>query len=310
MSILLEVTAPVFMLIGAGALLVWFRIFCDSDIKGIMNYTQGFAIPCLLFVAIYKMDLLLGLQPAFIASFYTGSIAAFATGLLGCHYLFRRGWEDSIVVGFAALFGNTVLLGLSIIERAYGGLTLEVTFALVSLHAPFCYFIGITAMELVRVNGTSPILMIRKVSAAMFRNALMMGILLGFIFNIGNIALPAIAGDVLDMISASALPAALFGLGGVIVRYQPQGDIRLIIYICALSLLLHPAVTWLFANQVYGIDIELVQSAVITSAMAPGVNAYIFSSIYQRAENIVASSVLCATALSVITASAWLYILP
>lgn len=309
MSILFEVTAPVFLVIGAGALLVRFRIFNDSDIRGVMNYTQGFAIPCLLFTAIYKMDLSLGLQPAFIGSFYIGSITAFVTGLLGCRHLFRRSWEDSIVVGFAALFGNTVLLGLSIIERAYGGLTLEVTFALVSLHAPFCYFVGITSMEVVRANSTSPILLARKVTKAMFRNSLMMGIFLGFIFNILNIPLPVAASDALDMIGASALPAALFGLGGVIVRYRPEGDIRLIVFICSLSLLLHPAVAWIFADQVFGLDSALVRSSVITSAMAPGVNAYIFSNLYQRSERVVASSVLCATALSVLTASAWLLIM-
>lgn len=309
MTILFEVTAPVFLLIGAGALLVALGVFSDQHIQGIMNYSQGFAIPCLLFFAIFRMNLAIGLQPQYIISFYIGSVTCFLCGLLGCRFLFSRDWEDSIVAGFTALFGNTVLLGLSIIERAYGGLTLEATFALVSLHAPFCYFVGITAMEVVRADSPSAVLTMRKVGRAIFSNALMRGILLGFAFNILAIPLPNVAIDALEMISASALPAALFALGGVIVRYRPQGDVRLILFICIISLGLHPIVTWIFSVSIYQLDLDLVRSAVITSAMAPGVNAYIFSSLYGRSEQVVASSVLIATALSIITASAWLFLL-
>ncbi len=309
MTILFEVTAPVFLLIGAGYFLVWAGFFTDSHIQGIMGYAQGFAVPCLLFSAIFDMNLAHGLQPAYIASFYVGSIACFLCGLLGCRYLFKRDWEDAIVVGFTALFGNTVLLGLSIISRAYGGSALEATFALVSLHAPFCYFIGITAMEAARADRAGALPTARKVSRAIFRNALMAGIFLGFIFNIFGIPLPEIVGDALEMIAASALPAALFGLGGVIVRYRPEGDIRLILFVCALSLGLHPVIAWLFSGPVFGLETDLVRSAVITSAMAPGVNAYIFSSMYGRARRVVASSVLFATVLSILTASGWLLIL-
>ena len=309
MTILFEVTAPVFLLIGAGALLVTAGVFGDKQIQGIMNYSQGFAIPCLLFFAIYRMNLVNSLQPQYLISFYIGSVICFFSGLLGCRYLFRRDWEDSIVVGFTALFGNTVLLGLSIIERAYSGLTLEATFALVSLHAPFCYFLGITAMEVVRADSPNAMLTMRKVGRAIFSNALMRGILLGFAFNVLGLPLPNVLIDTLEMISASGLPAALFALGGVIVRYRPKGDVRLILFICVISLGLHPIVTWLFSSTLYDLHIDLVRSAVITSAMAPGVNAYIFSSLYGRSEQVVASSVLIATGLSILTASAWLYVL-
>jgi malonate transporter len=44
--------------------------------------------------------------------------------------------------------------------------------------------------------------------------------------------------------------------------------------------------------------------------MAPGVNVYIFASMYGRAQRVAASSVLMATALSVITAWFWLTVLP
>jgi predicted permease len=44
--------------------------------------------------------------------------------------------------------------------------------------------------------------------------------------------------------------------------------------------------------------------------MAPGVNSYLFADMYGAARRVVASTVLIATALTVLTASVWLAILP
>ena len=52
------------------------------------------------------------------------------------------------------------------------------------------------------------------------------------------------------------------------------------------------------------------RSAVLTAAMAPGINSYVFANLYGRARRVAASAVLIATALSVLTAWIWLSILP
>ena len=47
----------------------------------------------------------------------------------------------------------------------------------------------------------------------------------------------------------------------------------------------------------------------MTAAMAPGVNSYVFASMYSRGQAQAASAVLLATACLVLTASLWLAIL-
>ena len=102
---------PVFLLIGTGYTAVLTRLLSAAHIDGLMKFVLGFAVPCLVFNAMAAMNLQGGISLALFISFYTGSIVAFAAGALGARFIFRRGWEDSIVVGFTALFGNTVLLG-------------------------------------------------------------------------------------------------------------------------------------------------------------------------------------------------------
>ena len=186
---------------------------------------------------------------------------------------------------------------------------LQANYIIVALHSPFCYGLGITAMEIVRARGTPARHVPGKVARAMFRNALVIGIALGLVANLSDLSLPGPVTDALDMMVQAALPAALFGMGGVLCRYRPQGDFRVIAYICAVSLLLHPTITWSLGT-LFELPRDAFRSAVLTAAMAPGINAYVFANMYGRAKRVAASAVLIATALSVGTAWLWLAILP
>ncbi|MEC7259651.1 MAG: AEC family transporter, partial [Pseudomonadota bacterium] len=203
------------------------------------------------------------------------------------------------------LFSNSVLLGLPITERAFGPDALTGNYAIIAFHAPFCYGIGVTVMEVVRGRGQTGMVMVKSVLTAMFKNALIIGIVLGFIFNIGGIPIPGVAEDALGLIIRAALPCALFALGGVLVQYRPEGDLRAIAFVCSVSLALHPMLVWTFGSAL-SLKTDLFRSAIMNSAMAPGFNAYIFANIYGRAKRVAASSVLIATGASVLTVWLWL----
>jgi predicted permease len=107
----------------------------------------------------------------------------------------------------------------------------------------------------------------------------------------------------------AALPAALFGLGGVLYRYRPEGDIKTILYVVCVSLILHPAIVW-GVGRWNGLSTDAFRSAILTAAMAPGVNTYVFANMYGKAKRVAASSVLMGTALSILSVWLWLAILP
>lgn len=309
MSALLDVIIPVFLIIGFGYCTVWTKLFSTDTIDGLMKFTQNFAIPVLLFDAIAKVDLINVFNINLFFSFYLGATIGFLLGFFGSYYLFNRPLEDSVVIGFCCLFSNTVMLGLPITERAYGEDALRHNFAIVSIHAPFCYFLGITVMELVKSSEKDLKKNIVTILKAMFSNALVVGIMLGFIVNIFEINLAQSIQASIDMITAVALPAALFGMGGILHQYRPQGDIGPIIMVCAISLIIHPAVVWLAGRNFELTDTQL-RSAVITAAMAPGINTYVFANIYGKAQRVASTGVLLSTALSIGSIWVWLSLLP
>ncbi len=309
MQALLDVILPVFVVIGFGYLAVWRKWFPEAGVDGLMRFTQHFAIPAMLFIAIARLDLGQSFDWRLLFSFYTGSLTGFLLGLFGAHYVFGRDWEDAVAIGFCCLFSNSVLLGLPLTEQAYGPDALEANYAIIALHSPFCYGIGISAMEIIRARGQAGPVVIRRVLKAMFSNALILGIALGFAVNLAGITLPGPLNDGLDLMVRAALPAALFGLGGVLVSYRPEGDLRIVFYICAVALLIHPAITK-GLSLATSLPPEPARSAIITAAMPPGINAYIFASMYGRARRVAATTVLIGTAISLLTAWFWLGVLP
>lgn len=308
MQTLIDVILPVFLVIGSGYFLVWRGLFPVSGIDGILRFAQGFAVPCLLFQAIANIDLASSFDPALLGSFYGGASICFAVGMAGARVLFKRDWEDCVAIGFCCLFSNSVLLGLPITERAYGADALVGNYALIAFHSPFCYGLGITVMEIVRNRGQSRVQLVRSVTRAMFSNALVIGIALGFAVNFSGLPIPRVIDDGLSLIVRAALPAALFALGGVLYQYRPEGDMKAIAMVCVITLIMHPALVWLFGSA-SGLDGDFFRSGVLTAAMAPGFNAYIFANMYGRARRVAASSVLIATGVSIFTIWVWLALL-
>ena len=312
MTALLDVILPVFLLIGFGYLAAYAKLFDDGAVDGVMRFAQNFAAPCLLFKSVAGLDLSQAYHPALFASFYAGAFAGFGLGYFGARHLFARTAAESVAIGFACMFSNSLLLGVPITERAYGTEALSGNYAIISIHAPLLYGFGITVMELVRSKGAGLSLprLVAQVLRAIFSQPLVIGIIAGFTVNLSGVAFPQVATSSVDMMARTAIPAALFGLGGVLLRYRPEGDMKCIAMVCVLSLIVHPGVAYLLGRYAFGLSVPDLRSAVITGAMAPGVNAFLFANMYGVAKRVAASAVLIATVATIVTAWLWLSILP
>lgn len=312
MSALLDVILPVFLVIGFGYAVVRANLLAEPAVDGLMRFAQNFAVPCLLFRSIAHLDLSAAYDLGLMTSFYAGAFAGFFACFFGAMLVFHRAMPDAVAIGFAGLFSNSLLLGLAITERAYGTEALQGNYAIISLHAPMLYGFGIALMEWARTrgHGLSGGALTRQIGRAVLSQSLVIGILLGFAVNLAGNPLPGFFWSGIDMLARAAIPVALFGLGGVLVRYRIEGDLGPVLMVTVASLILHPAVTWLLATQVFHLDTPALRSAVVTAAMAPGVNAYMFAHMYGVGKRVNASSVLVATALSIVTAWGWLHLLP
>lgn len=311
MGLLLDVILPVFVVIGLGYAMAKWGGMGEGAVDALMRFSQGIAVPCLLFRQIALLDLKTSFDPGLITSFYAGAFLCFAAGFFGAWKLFKRPLEEAVTTGFACMFSNSLLLGLSITERAYGPGALSGNYAIIAMHSPLFYGFGILLMEMVRSHGMglSAGALAVKVLKAIFSQSLVLGITLGFVVNVARLPIPGALDAATDMLGKAGLPTALFGLGGVLFRYRPEGDKGLIALIVGVSLFLHPVATY-GLGLLFHLDIASLRSATVTAAMPPGANAYLFAHLYAVGRRANASAVLIATALSIVTAWVWLQILP
>jgi len=309
MQALLSVILPVFFIVGAGYAMRWRGYFSDADVDALTRFSQNVAIPCLLFTAIIQIDLGQSFAPPLLISFYTGAIVGFSLGLLGARYLFKRNWEDSVAIGFVGLFSNSVLLGLPITERAFGADALAGNYAIIAVHSPTCLGIGIAAMEIARAAGKPLAQVPRDVARSMSRNPLIIAIVLALIVNLSGLPLPQALLDGVSILVMAAIPVALFALGGVLYQYRPEGDMATIGYMVAISLVVHPLISF-GLTRAFDLSTEATRSVLMTAAAPPGVNVYLFANLYGRGKRVAASSVLIGTAMSVLTIWVWLLIIP
>jgi predicted permease len=78
--------------------------------------------------------------------------------------------------------------------------------------------------------------------------------------------------------------------------------------VSTMSLLIHPGISLAVCRLLNAPD-HLTNAVVLMAAMAPGVNSYLFASMYNRGQGAAASAVLLGTAVSILSVSAWLWLL-
>ncbi len=309
MTEILIIVLPVFVIVGLGYVSVKAGLVQDSAVDVLLRFCTGIAMPLLLFSGVVRLDLAANFDLRLMLSFYLGALISFGVGYLGARLIFKRRPGEAVAIGFCALFSNSLLLGVPVTERAYGVAALDSNYAILSIHAPFCYLVGIVAMEMARADGRSGLETAKAAARMMFRNALTIGLAIGMAWNLLGIPIPDPVFEGVQMLGRGGLPVALFALGGAMTRYKVRDGIGETLMASALALILHPLITWAMSDLVFELPENFLRSAIVTASMPPGINAYLFATMYARASGVAASTVLVATTLSIFTASGWLTLL-
>lgn len=309
MLTIFNVVAPVFALVAIGFLAVRYKLYPAVGGRNLITFVNNFATPCLLFRAMSSVDFKTAFNFNIIGSFYSGALIAFIVGIVLSRAVFGNRPGTAVAAGFAAMFSNCVLLGIPIIQRAYGEEALPIIYSIVGLHAPFLITLGILVMELSRRDGTSLFSALKKAGKRAATNPLLIGISLGLLTNVSGVQFIEPVDAVTRMMAQAVLPAALFGLGGALNEYRIRDNWPQAATMSGIGMFLHPAIAWVIMVPILHVDHDIARYAVVLASMPAGINAYIFATSYDRAEDVAANTILIGTAMSVLSVSMWLYLM-
>nr|WP_256478407.1 AEC family transporter [Notoacmeibacter sp. MSK16QG-6] len=297
---------PVFLVVFVGFASAKTGWLPDGAGHVLNQYALRVAVPALLFGAMVRLDFAQAFAPPVLIAFYTGALACFFLGFAISRIAFRDGAERSVAVGFAATFSNTILLGLSITERAYGEAELTVVFGIVSIHALLLYPVGMTAMEIARPSNGNRSRRIADGLRRIVANPLLAGVVAGIVVNLTGLPVPEPLMMAVDMLAASAIPAALVGIGISLSTLQIRSELSETLIVCALLLIVHPAIAWALGRFGLGLNDTQIRGATLLAAMPAGVNTYLFALLYDKGVRLSASVVMVSTILSIFTITGWI----
>lgn len=306
---------PVFALAAIGYASVRSGLLDRAASKGLATFVFNIAIPVLLFRSLASASVPDGSPWLYFLTYLAAICVAWALSMALMRFIAGRGWRASVIAGVAGGFSNLVLVGIPLIERAFGPEALALHFLLLGVHLPFMMALATFLMEFAaRADGAddSPV-RAGEVLVRLFRNfstnPIIIGILAGVAWRLTGWDLPLPAVPVLDMIARTAGPLALLSLGMGLVEYSIRGNWQPAVGVSFIALVIMPTVALIAGLYVFDLSPLWLKVTVLAAACPTGVNAYLFATYFNRAEGFASSSIVIAALGSLITLPFWLGIL-
>ncbi|MBX3491785.1 MAG: AEC family transporter [Parvibaculum sp.] len=305
MEVALGLVLPIFGVIGLGYAAVRSKLLGANVIDGLDAYVFTLAMPVLLFRNLAHTEFPAALPWGLWISYYGAMLAVWAVGSLIALYILRRPAKDSVMLGFGCGQGNTIMLGLPIILTGFGPEAGTPVFLILAFHGIILFTIATFLLELTRVrDGVAQprfqsILKEGLLNTA--KNPVIIGIAGGVVYGQLGVPLPAVIDNSLEMVAGSAIPCALFVLGGMLTRYAIRRSIGAASMTSLFKLVAHPALVFVLAQFVFGLEPLWVAAATVLAGMPTGVYSSILANRYGAAPGAASSAVVLSTAASLVT---------
>lgn len=296
----LSALVPVVLLIAVGVAAGRLRWIGPGSVKDLANLVFLVLSPALLFRTMSTVDpRAVVLQP--LLAYFIAALAIFL-GMLAV-----RGFNrEAAVLGLAATFSNTFMIGVPLVALAYGQPGLVQLFPLISIHALVLLTTATVVLELavVREARAAGEVAERHVGFTVLqamRNAVLhpvpLPILAGLAFGQTGWTLPEVVDKPMQLLGQALGPVALL-MVGVSLSQTAIGSLwKKAMLLASLKTCLHPllvvAVGWMLGLT--GVPFAVM---VIAACLPIGANVFLFSQRYGVAQDLVTASVGLSTLLA------------
>ena len=229
---------PMFLQLAAGYISQKAGILSRKDVPRFNRVAFQIFLPCLLFYNIYQSDLSSSVKPGLIAFAAGGVLLVFFSVFLYARFFVKNtDWKAVIAQGMFR--SNFVLMGIPIAQALVGQENLGSVTVLIAVVVPLFNFLSVILLEYSRGGR----IRIMKILTGVIRNPLIIGSLIGILFQLLHIRLPGVAEKAVSNLGSIASPLQLFLLGAFF-RFDGLGRyIRPLFAVTAVKLFVTPAVT-------------------------------------------------------------------
>ena len=291
---------PVFALVACGVLAGRFRLVHQSSSAALNQFVYAFALPAMLFIAVYRGSLEEILSGKFLLAVILATLATALAGYAISRHLNRSSRAESTLRALNASFANTGYLGIPLVTVAYGEhAALPAALATVATNI-VSFALAIVCLE-VFVNPRRGA--VRRALGGVARSPLIWPIALAVLCVALGVRIPQPLERFAGLLAAAAGPCALFAIGLFVSQLSIRAGIAASWPSTALKLGLHPLLMALLAFYVLPIDPFWGKVGVVCASLPLGATAFVLSQRYQLLEEETSTGAVLSTAASVVTVS-------
>ncbi|MBR1131444.1 AEC family transporter [Bradyrhizobium iriomotense] len=296
---------PVFAIIVTGWLAGEFGYLSRSLADALVHFAYNVAMPALLVVTIAQEPARNLLEWRFLLAFGGGSLICFALVFLAVRAGGKHDLASSTIHGMAAAMTNTGFVALPILHAIYGQpAVLPAAVATVFVAA---VMFPITVILLERdARGSSA--QSAGLAKQILLNPMVLSTLIGLVWAITGLPIPAPVAAYLNMIAAALTPCALFAIGLGLSVEGLRSSLKASFALAAVKLVAMPLIVYGLC-VITGLNALYTVAAVICAAVPTAKTVYVLAHEHKVEEKLVAATVSVTTMLSVATLLIALYLL-
>lgn len=281
----------------------WIRAEATKDLS---NLVFVVLTPALLFRAMSAVHIeQLNFKP--VALYFV------AVGVLYALVFVAQGHSTrAAVLGLAATFSNTVMIGIPLVGLAYGQAALVMLFTLISVHALILLTAATIVLEIMEAHqmravplaGDVPPRQVWQTVLTAMKNGIIhpvpLPIIVGLLFAQTGLVIPDVIDRPLQLLGNAFGPVALLLVGATLTQVRVGSHLRAAMGISCLKNLALPvlvaAVCWL--SGLRGLDLKVM---IVAASLPMGANVFLFAQRYQVAQDLVTASMAVSTVLGLAT---------
>ncbi|MBW9115795.1 AEC family transporter [Rhizobium cauense] len=306
----LMIVLPIFALILTGWIARKSGALGPNATREVNRLVVYLALPALLFDIMANAKPSQIWQPGFILAFTSGCAIIFGA-TLWWRMAKGRQLADAAIDSLNASYANTGFVGFPLVLSLVGDSGMAPTLISTILTVCVLFAVAIVLIEGGLQSETRRRDVATKTFVSLAKNPLLIAPVLGALFMLSGVPLPAPMHSFLKLLGGAASPCALIALGLFLAGSKAGAATERAAttgILVGLKLIAQPAVTWIIAGPLLRLPPVAVHTAVLLAALPTGTGPFMLAEFYGREASLTGRVVLASTVLSIATISAYLAI--
>jgi malonate transporter and related proteins len=213
------------------------------------------------------------------------------------------------VLGLAASYSNTVMIGIALIQFAYGEQGVAVLLALIAVHSLIMLSMATVVLELVTlrekrgVEGGQASHPLRTLAQSVWntlKQPMVFPVIAGLIYGQTGLGIPAVIDKPLQLLGSAFSPLAVVLVGITLASTRVGEHLRMALALSVLKNVAHPLVV-AFIGLALGLSGLPLAVMIVTAALPIGANVFLFAQRYETALPEVTAAVAVSSAVALVS---------